>query len=731
MRIVRLVGLAVAMPGLLWAQSKQTPTLDETLSLRTINSARISPDGAYVAYRVRQANWKDNEYVSQIWVAKVATGVSFQLTRGKKSAGPPEWSPDGHWLAFVTERESTAVEPLTIEKKEEKKEEKPVKPEEKKVDKKEEGKEAAAGGKQADRQIWIISPEGGEAWQLTKSETDVDGFHWSKDSKTIAFTANLPETKDSKDRKEKFSDYEVYEKDYRQSQLWLVDVASASKEFLPAAAKKVTADFGLNINSFSWSPDSTRIAFSATKNPLLAYSGEEDIYLLDLSETNAIKKIVALTGPDSSPMFSPDGKELAFYTALGQPYYYYANGHIAAVELSAVLSKPAATAADVRDLTANFDEDVQPIDWGPDGIYFAAEQKTNAHVFRVNALSLAIERISAPETLLIEDGSFTADFKTAAFITEDPTHMTELYVSATKPFAPRKLTDVTAQVRNWKLGTVEVVSWKSPDGTMIEGILHKPADYDPTRKYPLLVIIHGGPTGTSQPSLSPDEYAYPVQTFLSKGALVLEPNYRGSAGYGAAFRALNVRNLGVGDMWDVMSGIDSMIARGIADAHKLGSMGWSEGGYISAFLTTHTDRFKAISVGAGISDWMTYYVNTDITPFTRQYLHATPWDDPEIYARTSPITTIKQAKTPTLIQQGSNDKRVPVPDSFELYRGLQDQGVSTRLILYTGFGHGVNKPKSQRALLQSNLDWFNFYIWDEPIPNDSPLYGASELQSAK
>jgi dipeptidyl aminopeptidase/acylaminoacyl peptidase len=309
--------------------------------------------------------------------------------------------------------------------------------------------------------------------------------------------------------------------------------------------------------------------------------------------------------------------------------------------------------------------------------------------------------------------------------------MTELFVSAVSPFAPRKLSDITAQVKDWKLGTAEVVSWKSQDGTTIEGILRKPADYDPTKKYPLLVMIHGGPTGTSHPSLSPDRYAYPVQTFLSKGALVLEPNYRGSAGYGAAFRALNVRNLGVGDMWDVMSGVDALIAKGIADPGRLGAMGWSEGGYISAFLTTHTDRFKAISVGAGISDWMTYYVNTDITPFTRQYLHATPWNDPEVYEKTSPITTIQQAKTPTLIQQGSNDKRVPVPDSFELYRGLQDQGVPARLILYTGFGHGVNKPKSQRALLQANLDWFSFYIWNEPIPKDSPLYGSSESEAGK
>ena len=170
-----------------------------------------------------------------------------------------------------------------------------------------------------------------------------------------------------------------------------------------------------------------------------------------------------------------------------------------------------------------------------------------------------------------------------------------------------------------------------------------------------------------------------------------------------------------------MSGIDALVERGIADNSKLGSMGWSQGGYISAFLTTNTDRFKAISVGAGISDWTTYYVNTDITPFTRQYLHATPWDDPKIYAETSPITNIRNAKTPTLIQHGDKDKRVPPPNAFELYRGLQDVGVPSELILYAGFGHPINKPKSNRAVLQHNLDWFSHYVWGEPIPSDSPL----------
>jgi dipeptidyl aminopeptidase/acylaminoacyl peptidase len=277
---------------------------------------------------------------------------------------------------------------------------------------------------------------------------------------------------------------------------------------------------------------------------------------------------------------------------------------------------------------------------------------------------------------------------------------------------------------------VETVSWRSKDGTRIEGVLHKPTDFDPKKKYPLLVKIHGGPLELSPVELWSSDYAYPVQAFLAKGALVLEPNYRGSDGFGAKFRALNVRNLGVGDMWDVMSGVDALIARGMVDPNHLAAMGWSQGGYISAFLSTHTDRFKAISVGAGPSDWSTVYMATDAPFWTAQYLKATPWDDPAIYAKTSPITTVRQARTPTLIQHGSNDPRVPLANAFELYRGLQDQHVDSRLIIYPGFGHIIDKPKSALALMQANLDWFSHYLWNEPFPKDSPLYGQSEVGEA-
>jgi dipeptidyl aminopeptidase/acylaminoacyl peptidase len=702
-------------------QGSHVATLAEFLSRTSIRAPAISPDALNVAYLQRETNWKENEFVWQLWRVDVGSGKAVQLTRGKKSVAAAAWSPDGHWLAFVTEREANVIEPLTVVEKD--------------LAAKEDGKSGASDtAKPAAKQIWLIAPDGGEAWPLTKSETDVDQFQWTKDGKEVVFTAAEPANKAGRARKERYSSYDVVEKDFEQQQLWRVDAAAGINALQPQTAQQLTSDRALSIKSFAISPQSDRVAFSAGHNPLLANLNDEDIYLVDLPRAGAaagtVAKIVALPGPDSSPIFSLDGKQLAFVTSLAQPKFFYANTHIALVDLGTVLKRPATTAADVRDLTQSFDEDPGALAWVPGGLYFAATQKMTAKLLRLDPLNRQIQPVSTDDKLIINEASVTPDGDAIAFTADDATHLTELYVTNTNTFKPRKLTDQTAQVAAWKLGSVEVVAWKSKDGTLIEGVLHKPANYDSTRKYPLLVKIHGGPTGVSQPRFLPNDYAYPVQAFLEKGALVLEPNYRGSAGYGARFRALNVRNLGVGDMWDVMSGVDALIGKGLVDPNKLGAMGWSQGGYICAFLTTHTDRFKAISVGAGISDWSTYYVSTDITPFTPQYLGATPWDDPQIYAKTSPITTIRAAKTPTLIQHGSADHRVPVADAYELYRGLLDQHVDARLILYTGFGHGIDKPKSGLALLQANLDWFSHFIWDEPIPKDSALYGSSELEAS-
>ncbi|MEE2777442.1 MAG: prolyl oligopeptidase family serine peptidase, partial [Acidobacteriota bacterium] len=234
----------------------------------------------------------------------------------------------------------------------------------------------------------------------------------------------------------------------------------------------------------------------------------------------------------------------------------------------------------------------------------------------------------------------------------------------------------------------------------------------PTEKLPLLVVIHGGPTGTSRPT-PVSAFVYPVVQWMARGALVLMPNYRDSAGYGADFRALNVRNLGVGDAWDVETGVEALIDRGWVDPERVGAMGWSQGGYISSFLATASELF------AGNSDWMTNYVNTDIHRFTRNYLEATPWDDPDVYAKTSPMTYIQGAKTPTLIQHANADRRVPVPNAYQLYQGLRDVGVEAELIIFPELGLGIAEPKARLAANWQNWRWFEKHIWGHEI--DLPL----------
>src|SRR5581483_8001082 len=487
---------------------KHVPPFDEALSLKRVAAPRISPDGRYVVYSLTETNWKDNEYITRLWLADTKTGRSFQLTRGGESTGNAQWSPDGRWIAFATERAAEPViEPEKPDARSDAKPSDAAKKDDAKADTKSDGKPAA-------RQIWVISPEGGEAWQLTKSEGEIQAWAWSKDSTRIAFVANPPKAKPAKDRKDKYADFEVYEKEYDQNQLFLVDVGEALAHNAPARAVQLTRDPDLNVNDFSWSPDSTRIVFSARKVPLLAFTDDSDIYLLDLAAGNTVSKIDELIGPDESPVFSPDGKQVAFETALSGKNYYYLNHHIAVVDVEKALAHPPDDIEQATDLTAAFDENANILDWGPDGIYFYALQKTASHVYRLDPRTRAITRLTQNDAAAHDSASFSRDFRTMAFTMSDAQNMLEIYVSPVASFAPKRLTAMSDQIANWTLGTNEVVSWKSGDGTVIEGILHKPADYDASRKYPLLLVIHGGPAGVSRPTLQPADRTYPIQAFL-------------------------------------------------------------------------------------------------------------------------------------------------------------------------------------------------------------------------
>ena len=634
------------------AAAPQAPTIDQLVELRRVVSVALSPDGSRVAYVVREANWDENAFETEIWLADAGGGEPRRLTNAKKSSDAPAFSPDAKRLAFASDR----------------------------------------GEK---RQVYLIDPRGGEAEVLTDAEEGVQDFAWSKDAKRIAFKAQDPKSEGLKEREKKQGEYEVVGQDRRMVQLHVIDVATKKARRLTEGAFSV---FG-----FDWSPDGSEIVFDHAPSQDPGDGGNADLSIVEV-ETGKLRPLVTQAGPDTNPRFSPDGTQVAFESAMARERFYYTNGYVAVV--------PRAGGTPTS-LTPSFDEDASLVGWGPSGIWFGAGQKTEAGLFRLDPATKAFARVALESTPVGFGFSFDRGFEHVAYVGSSPTAYPEACLAATRGGAVTRLSRLAEQLQGFTLGTSEVVSWKSRDGTPIEGVLRKPAGYAPGQKRPLLVLVHGGPTGTSRPTLVGGTYVYPVEPFLAKGALILDPNYRGSAGYGEAFRSRNVRNLGVGDAWDVLAGVDQLVKQGLVDPTRVGVMGWSQGGYISAFLATHdAGHFRAVSVGAGISNWVTYYVNTDIHPFTRQYLAATPWDDMEIYRKTSPMTYIKSAKVPVLIQHGDGDKRVPLPNAYELYQGLVDQGVKAKLVVFKGFGHGLNKPKAVRAALEQNLEWFSEHVLD-------------------
>jgi dipeptidyl aminopeptidase/acylaminoacyl peptidase len=618
------------------------PDIDTALTFAVPASPQISPDGTRVLYQLSRTNWEENAFESDLFVVDVANPRHpRRMNTGPGWNGGAQWSPDGRLIAFIGDR----------------------------------------SGK---RQLFVMAAEGNEVCKLTSDDSGVNEFHWAPDGKSIAFTTN-----DDRDphagRNDRYGDFEVVKSDSTASSLWRVRLGFKPEELI--------ADRKYSVGGFAWSRDGSRIAFQAN-----------GIYEFDVA-SGMISTVAAGAGPYRNPMWSPDGKSIAFETAGGAPGFYYSNWYIA--------SAPADGGPDagrVTPVTIEFDENTELYAWTQAGIFFGALQRTNSHLFVADPSTLAIHRVTAPEESVNLQFSVTPDGSRFAFIRGSSSDFAEV-CEASLDTLPVQLTDNSSQLTPYRLADRELVRWNSTDGTEIEGILYKPANFNPLQKYPLLVAIHGGPAAVDQAILRPDR-TYPLEQFIAKGALVLRPNYRGSTGYGAELRALAVRNLGTGDADDILSGVDALVEKGFVDPERVGAMGWSEGGYIAAFLGMSTDRFRAVSVGAGVSDWMTYYVNTDITAFTRQYLKSTPWDDPEIYRRASPITYIDRAKTPVLIQHGDQDRRVPIPNAYELRQALEDRNVPVRMIVYKGFGHSIDRPKQQRAVMEHNMEWFTRWILD-------------------
>jgi dipeptidyl aminopeptidase/acylaminoacyl peptidase len=661
------------------SHAQRVPTFEEIISIRSANSAILSADGKNVAITIQSTDWNDNRFDTEIWLSKDGK-KPFQFTNTSKgNSNNPSFSPDGQWLAFLADR----------------------------------------SGK---NQIHVMRVDGGEARAVTNEEESISSFEWVPAGTQFVFLKPDKEDKKKKEQEKRYGAFEADDKIFTRSHLYMIDFKTEMPDpsELPCYEKtdslKVKAgcitlpkatqvtDGSFTVTSFVVSPDGLKVAYSHQPDPLINSFLKSDISIADLTSKKA-SNLVDNPSSDGLEDWSPDSKELLFTTnGSDTTSNFYTNSKVYIINIETKAT---------RQVAKDLDEDLGGFTWKPTGIFASVWNKTKRPLYRIDPKtgSHAIV-MNTPEQIF--GTSFSKAGDKFAFIARNGDQINEAYITTTTSPKPVKLTDMNAQLKAWKVANSEVISWKSDDGASIEGVLHKPANYDPAIKYPLLVVIHGGPTGIDTPSPVPG-YVYPIVQWLDKGALVLRVNYRGSAGYGEAFRSLNVKNLGVGDAWDVISGVNFLESKGMIDKTRMGCMGWSQGGYISAFLTTNTDIFKAISVGAGISNWMTYYVNTDIHPFTRQYLKATPWSDEEIYRKTSPITNINKAKTPTLIQHGEFDRRVPIANAYELLQGLRDKNVPSELIVYKGFGHGITKPKERLAATWHNWQWFNRYLWNENV----------------
>lgn len=582
-------------------------------------------------------------------------------------------------------------------------------------------------------QLWVVPTGGGDPVQLTHGEDSVGIFEWSADSQWIAFmrdgklgfiraeggepmmpdfkvkgagsltfapdgsalyfTAG-PEDKKLMDAREKrYGSYNVVREDGGYRHVWRV--ALNADMTLDGKPEQLTKGRDYSVTGFSVSPDSKQVAFTTWPSPHLADLLNGRMYVMDGSG-GELTLIDDDYGVKSTPVWHADGGTLVYTNATGFP------------TLSDIVIRDA-DGGDAQTIDMpTYDPNI--IRFAGDEILFSASARTDMALFNINTKSGAVERLSQPENYVF-GFSASSDGKSHAYMKATGVSLSEVMVSNDDKTA--KLTDFSAQVAAMEKPTRELITWQSDNGLEIEGVLTKPVGFEAGKRYPLYVRTHGGPTGTDRPLLSSARSIYHPEVLAAEGegALVLQTNYRGSAGYGEVFQTSNLKNLGIGPARDIIAGVQMLVEQGLVDPDKVACLGWSQGGHISAMLATYSDICTAAIMGAGISDWRTYYYNTDITQFTTEYFGATPLADDDVYAKTSPVTYIDNAKTPVLVQHGQNDARVPIANGYQFRQLLLDKGVEARMIVYSGMGHGPSKPKTRRAITEHALSWFREHLF--------------------
>jgi len=664
---------------------KRTVTFDDMIKLHRVGSPQISPDGKWVTYAVATPDMDANRNASNIWVVPTDGGTPIQLTQSGHDTSPV-WSPDGKMLAFISSRSGES-------------------------------------------QIYILPIDGGEAHAWTHLSTGADIVKWSPDGKTIAFTSLVyPDCKDdacNKSREEAKAKNKVkahvaenllyrhwnHWTEGKRSHLFVVvaptnaaqtEANSAPRDLTTGVNYDVPPDVRGDENDLNFSPDGTELCFTAVTEKMEAISTNADLFLVPVAGGTEPKRITKNPGYDGNPVYSPDGKYIAYHAQL-------INGYEADRWRVWLYDRQDGKNENLTE--TSFDRNATELTWSADGktIYFLAENETLQPVYSMEP------RVGAVPKKIVADGfnlglSISKDGKTIAFKRTGLTLPGEIFAAQPGEAAKQLTHHNDSILAGIELPTPETFWFDAADGTRVQAMLLRPPNFDSAKKYPLLLILHGGPQTQFSNAWS---YRWNPQVFSAAGYVSLMINRRGSTGYSQKFTDEITNDWGGKAYTDVMKGVDVSLAKyKFIDGTKMAAAGGSYGGYMANWIATHTGRFKAIISHAGIWDKPAMY-GTEELWFEEHDMMGTPWTAPENYKKWSPMTyagELGKYKTPLLVIAGELDFRVPYTQASEFFSALQRQGVPSKLVIFPDEGHWVLKPQNSQFWYKIFLDWLATYV---------------------
>lgn len=668
--------LAMAISTFAQTPAKHAITFDDLIKLHRVSGAALSPDGKWIAYAVSTPDLEANRSVTNVWIVNAAGGTPIQMTQGGRD-NSPAWSPDGKTLAFLSARDGNS-------------------------------------------QVYLLSMDGGDAKKLTQLSTGADLFHWSPDGKTIAFTSSVyPDCKDDACNEKRDSDKEkskvkarIYDhllyrhwdhwSEGKRSHLFVVPASSntAPRDLTAGADYDVPPDERGGAGDFNFSPDSKELCFTAVTDKMEAISTNGDLFLVPVAGGEA-NRITTQQGFDGNPVYSPDGRYIAYHAQL-TPGYEADKWRVMLYDRQSGKNET---------LSESFDRSATDLAWSPDSktIYFLAENETLQPIYSMEPRTGATPK-------KVVDGfnaefSLSADGKTFVATQSSLTLPNEIFTVSADGSGLKQISRVNETILSQlEMNAPEKFWFDGAGGTKVEAMLIRPPQFSATQKYPVLVLLHGGP----QTMWSDDwGYRWNAQVFSGAGYVTLMINRRGSTGYGQKFTDEITNDWGGKAYEDVMKGIDAALGKyPFLDKSRLAAAGGSYGGYMADWLATHTDRFKAIVSHAGVYDKVSMYATEELW-FEEHDLQGTPWTAAENYKKWSAVTyagELGKYKTPTLVIAGERDYRVPYTQSLEFFNALQRQGVPSKLLIFPDEGHWVLKPQNSQLWYKTFLDWLATYV---------------------